>query len=84
MNYLFDIETNGLLDEGDTIHCLVIKDLDSGEIFRYDETGKHDRIAEGVKALMYAETIWGHNLIAFDIPFIINFYKINNLYKNEI
>ena len=68
---VFDIETNGLLDEGDTVHCLVLKDLDTGCINRYDETGKHDRISEGVKALMYADTIWGHNVIAFDIPFII-------------
>ena len=64
MIFLVDIETNGLLDEGDTIHCLVVKDLDTGEIHRYDESGKYESIAEGVKTIMYADQIWGHNLIA--------------------
>ena len=49
MIFLVDIETNGLLDEGDTIHCLVVKDLDTGQIHRYDESGKYESIAEGVK-----------------------------------
>ena len=30
-NILFDIETNGLLDELDVVHSLVILDIDTGE-----------------------------------------------------
>ena len=30
--YVFDIETNGLMDELDRVHCIVIQDLDTGEI----------------------------------------------------
>ena len=83
-NYLFDIETNGLLDEGDTVHCLVTKDLDTGKIHRYDESGKHDHIAEGVKSLMYANSIWGHNLISFDIPFLVKCYPYFRNYTAKV
>jgi hypothetical protein len=28
--YVFDIETNGFLDQLDRVHCLVLKDIDTG------------------------------------------------------
>jgi hypothetical protein len=30
--YVFDIETNGFLDQLDRVHCLVLKDIDTGEL----------------------------------------------------
>lgn len=76
MTLVFDIETNGLLDEVSTIHCLVIKDTDTGEIFRYIQ---HDEpvasnVADGLHQLMKADLIVGHNIVKFDIPVIQKLY----------
>jgi hypothetical protein len=36
MKLLFDIETNGLPRQGlDHIHCVVVKDIDTEEVFRF-------------------------------------------------
>lgn len=32
MRYIFGIETDGLLEDLTTIHCLVLLDLDTGDI----------------------------------------------------
>lgn len=61
--YIFDIETNGLLDELTTVHCLVMKDLDSGERFSYGP----NTVVEGVRKLAEADLIVGHNIIGFDL-----------------
>jgi len=67
---VFDIETNGLLDELDRIHCLVIKDLDTGEVL---SCNPHS-IDPGVKLLMKADVLIGHNILKFDIPAIQKVY----------
>lgn len=70
--YLFDCETNGLLDELTKVHSLVLKDADTLEVFSFaNRSGKlsdHGEIAKGVQMLMDAEEIIGHNIIKFDIP----------------
>lgn len=70
MPLLFDIETNGLLPELNTIHCLVIKDTETKKVDRYNG----DRILAGlmrlVKASHMGTVISGHNVIDFDIPAI--------------
>lgn len=75
--YVFDLETNGLLDELDTIHSLVLKDVDTGEVFSYRRDGHPDnleRMNEGVRKLMEADQIAGHNIIRFDLPAIQKLY----------
>ncbi|WP_417623158.1 DNA polymerase [Parasphingorhabdus sp.] len=71
--YLFDCETDGLLDELTTVHSLVLKDADTSEVFSYRNDGHPDnlkRMGEGVQKLMEAEEIIGHNIIKFDVPAI--------------
>ena len=70
MKLLVDIETNGLLDELTTIHCIVAKDVDSGEVhsFRPSEIGR------GIALLESADELIAHNGIKFDIPAIKKLY----------
>ena len=35
MKWLFDLESDGLLEEATTIHCAVFKNLDSGEVISF-------------------------------------------------
>lgn len=72
MALIFDIETDGFLENCTKIHCLVIKDTETGEVLRCDSD--HGNIEPGVKLLMKGDTIVGHNIIKFDIPIIKKIY----------
>lgn len=67
MRYCFDIETDGFLHEATQIHCIVLKDIDTGEVFVL-------RKDESLSKLEEAELIIGHNVIKFDLPVIKKFY----------
>ena len=67
---IFDIETDGLLDTMTTIHCIGIKDAETGQATAYNG----DRIQTAIDRLCSADCIVGHNIIGFDIPAIINRY----------
>jgi len=71
---LFDLETTPLDAARTEIHCLVILDYETGETARYNDTGASEPILTGVKDLMYADTIIGHNIIGFDIPVLQRCY----------
>lgn len=62
---VFDLEANGLHD-ATKIWCIVIKDLGTGEVYKFDTNG----IIGGVLFLSGYERIIGHNIIDFDIPII--------------
>ena len=67
---LFDIESTGLLRQGSTIHCIVMRDMDTVEdpiVFDSDPT---HTIIQGVKKLEQADVLIGHNIINYDIPLI--------------
>lgn len=83
---LFDIETDGFLDKATRIHCLVVKDVETGIVWRYyhDPQGHDHSIEDGLYALMKVqergEYLCGLNVIKFDIPVIQKLYpwfKIN-------
>ncbi|MBU4567013.1 MAG: DNA polymerase [Proteobacteria bacterium] len=74
MALLFDIETNGLLDELTTIHSIVIKDTESGETASCADQPGWLPIAVGLDMLERADMIVGHNIITFDIPAIQKLY----------
>lgn len=77
-----DIETNGLLTAGDLhgapvpamskIHCISIYDGSTNQYERYDPSTLP--IALGVKRLMDADVVVGHNIIGFDIPAVQKFF----------
>ena len=69
MRYFFDLESNGLLDKIDRIHCIVLKDMDSG-ISESFFGGDLLRISLAVSTLQEATEICGHNIIGYDIPAI--------------
>lgn len=74
---VFDIETNGLLDELTTIHCIHVIDRKTSKRYRFNNgtyadgsPAPHDgSIEDGIKFLMTGD-IGGHNVIAYDIPAI--------------
>ena len=64
---IFDIETDGLIEDLTRIFCLVIIDTnDNNKVYDY----KEDNVQLGLDKLMKADKICGHNIIGFDIPAI--------------
>lgn len=70
MNLLFDIETDGLLRSLSTIHCIVIRDLDSGQTLVFNDQGNKPPVSQAITLLEDAEQLWGHNICGYDIPAI--------------
>ena len=78
---VFDLETNGLLNNATRIHCLSLywENEDRTETFndepytdnpKYLPMGGGYSITTGVSALEVADVLVGHNIIGFDIPII--------------
>lgn len=71
---IFDIETNGFLDVLDRVHCLVIEDADTKEHTHYADQPGFNPIEEGVRRLMEADVLIGHNIIKFDLAALRKVY----------
>lgn len=74
---IFDLETNGLLYEVTTIHCMVIYDVEEKQYWNY--TNKD--MEEGLTKLMEYDVLIGHNIIGFDLPVIKKLY--DKYYKDK-
>ena len=78
MTLIFDIETNGLLDETTMIHSLVIYDTEKDELISCSNPDEDKNclfdIELGLDLLSKADEIAGHNIVKFDIPAIRKLY----------
>lgn len=71
MRLVFDIETNGFLDELSKIHCIAVLNADDASQSWVYGPGQIDA---GVAQLSAADELIGHNIINFDIPAIQKVY----------
>lgn len=80
---IFDIETNGLLYNVTSIHCLVIYDTETEDTMVFndqafsragDKPPAHP-IVRGVQLLEDADMVCGHNIIGYDLPVIRKLYS---------
>ena len=74
VSLIFDLETNGLLKDVSTIHCLAIHDLTTNETIAYNDTGNSEPLTRGIQRLLDADRIIGHNIIGYDLPVIRKLY----------
>ena len=73
---VFDIETNGLLYDVSTIHCIAIYDSTKEETTVFnDRGGDCYPITEALHWLSSADIIVGHNIIGYDIPVLRKTYS---------
>jgi len=78
MRLIFDIETDGLLDTISKVHCIVAKDIETQKVYSFTP----DETEEGVKLLLKAKQLIGHNIQDFDIPALEKIFKVK--FKNEL
>ena len=66
MRLIFDIETDGLLNNLKTLHCIVAVDADTNQVHEFPP----DKLKDGLVFLSEADQLIGHNIMEFDIPAI--------------
>ena len=82
---VFDLETNGLLNDATRIHCISLYWEKDGRTESFNDEpytkdpkdlpmGGSYSITSGVSALEVADILIGHNIIGFDIPIIKKLY----------
>ena len=65
---VFDIETNGLLNDVSTIHCIATFDTETETSCVFNDRGEQSgSIQDGINQIMEADTLAGHNLIGYDL-----------------
>ena len=74
LRLLFDIESDGLLRKLSVVHCIVAMDLDTQQVFRFNDQGSEHSVTEGVTLLLEADELWGHNIVGYDIPALQQIY----------
>ena len=70
MRLAFDIETDGLLRGLTKIHCIVARDIDTDQEYRWD----NGDIKAGLQFLLTADELWGHNIVGYDYQAIREIY----------
>jgi hypothetical protein len=68
--FVFDTESDGLAHSATVVWCIVIKDIDGGEIFAYEP----HQIADGLAKLATADYLVGHNAQGHDLPLLKRLY----------
>jgi DNA polymerase I len=62
----FDVEADGLVDGATKLHCAVIANLDSNQVYEYGP----DRIGAALEHLARADYLVGHNVQGYDLPLL--------------
>jgi len=67
MKLIYDLETNGLVDQVSVIWIAVVKDIDTNEVFTFSDHDKDSKpLNELVPFLNRATVLIGHNIIGYD------------------
>ena len=77
---VFDVECDNLLFEATTVHCIVAKDIETGEVFTFSSL--ESNIKQGVSFLEEADLLIGHNIINYDIPVLKRLYGFRMYYSD--
>lgn len=80
MRLVFDLEANGLYWDASRIHCLVAKDLDTGDLHKFGP----DKVEQGLQLLTQAEHVIGHNVIGYDLPLIKKLHPWFNISRERV
>ena len=86
---IFDLETNGLLNNATRIHCISLNWYEDNRIESFNDEkytenakelpmGSNYSITTSISYLQDADYLIGHNIIGFDIPIIKRLYPYFN------
>ena len=76
---VFDLETDGLLNDATQIHCVAIYDTETNQTSVYNDQcpgqGMSNPVVRGIQTLEDSDCIVGHNIIGFDLPIIRSIFS---------
>tara|TARA_Y100000401_G_scaffold94074_1_gene80503 strand:+ start:274 stop:846 length:573 start_codon:yes stop_codon:yes gene_type:complete len=79
---IFDLETNGLLNDATRIHCIANNYVEDNETVSFNDEspgkGMSSPVVRAIQHLEMADFIVGHNIVGFDIPIIKRIYPFFN------
>lgn len=78
---LFDLESDGLIEETTKIHCICTYDLTNGEARTFSSQKEGD-VEAGVRYLMAGTELIGHNILGFDLIVLKKLYPFFNSPSN--
>lgn len=77
--FIIDIETNGI-ENPDTIWCVVVEDLDTGQVWEFTEKEDFLDFYHTLRLCLEVPNLYrfiGHNIIDFDIPVLRRLWDLN-------
>lgn len=80
MRLVFDLEANGLYYEASLIHCIVAKDVDTGDIHKFEPS----QVEQGLRLLMQADEVIGHNVIGYDLALASKLYPWFSIPRDKV
>ena len=75
LKLVLDCETNGLVHELDTVHSLVLRDIENNHVYSCADQEGYEPIVNGLHILSQADLIIGHNIINFDFRALKKVYS---------
>lgn len=72
--FMFDLETNGLLEMVSKLWCMTIIDTATNEVFAYDPTNVEQGVIKLMSHWKAGGHIGGHNVVDYDIPVLKKLY----------
>ncbi|GCE65716.1 DNA-directed DNA polymerase [cyanobiont of Ornithocercus magnificus] len=88
---IFDLESDGLLEQATKVHCLVIYDTATNETLVFNDQPPglcrqpaFGTLAAGLNLLQSAECIAGHNVIRFDLALLKSLYPGEFTYSGRV
>lgn len=75
---IFDLETDGLLNDLTRIHCLVIYNTEDDKTLVFNDEGNAEPLVRGITLLEESDCIVGHNIISYDNCAIKKCYPFYN------
>ena len=82
MRLILDLESNGLLPTMDVIHCIVLRNVDTGDLISCADRPGYHSLETALDFVREADLLIGHNLCKFDIPAIKKIYPRFELKKS--
>ena len=73
--YILDLESDGLIPQMTKIHCIVLKNIDTGEVISCADQPGYPSLETALDYISEADLLVFHNGIKFDIPALKKIYS---------
>jgi len=73
--YILDLESDGLIPQMTKVHCIVLRNIDTGEVISCADQPGYRSLESGLDCISEADLLIGHNIIKFDLPALKKIYS---------